>query len=97
MQDEHWAQDFNEEVTTAKGRHQQALRQAHDRHLDACAALREKQAAEPRKGDWDTQYHRQMRELKALDDALDAEVRKADAAFHEEVARIGQEHGISVG
>jgi hypothetical protein len=96
MQDEHWAQDFLADKALAEARRQQAIDDAHDRHLQAVAALWEQQAAEPRKGDWDPQYHRQMRELKALDDALDAEVRRADETYHEEVARIGQEHGVRV-
>lgn len=96
MQDEHWAQAFNEEVTRAEGRHQQAIAEAHAEHKRAVAALREQQAAEPPEGNWDFQYSRHVRELKALDDALDAAVRKADAAYHEEVAQIGREHGVAV-
>ena len=96
MHAQNWKEPFDEEVTRAKDHHQQAITEAHRACAEAKSALRRKHTAERKEADPDAQYHRQVRELKALDDALDRAIREADAAFHAEVARLGQEHSVSV-
>jgi hypothetical protein len=96
MHAQNWKSPFDEDVAKAKDRHQQAIRAAHAAHAKEVAELRQRHAAEPREADPDAQYHRQVRELKTLNDALDSAIRAADEAFHAEVARLGAEHGVTV-
>jgi flagellar motility protein MotE (MotC chaperone) len=96
MHAQNWKAPFDDDVARAKDRHQQAIAEAQRACAEAKSELRRKHAAERREADPDAQYHRQVRELKSLDDALDADVRKADAAYHAKVARLGKEHGVTV-
>ena len=91
-----WQQAFDQERTEAEGRRQQAVTEAHRACAEAKSALRRKHASEPRELDGDAQYHRHVRELKSLDDALDADVRKADAAYHAEVRQAAQRNKVTV-
>ena len=50
---QNWAAPFNEDVTAAKGRHQQAIAEAHDAFKQACAAAQEQRNADYRAArDW---------------------------------------------
>src|SRR5437868_12522539 len=96
MPDQNWADPFNAAKTQAEGRRQQAISDAHTAHAVAVDKLRNTHAAEAREPDPDAQYHRQVRELKALNDALDREVRKADVQFKSDLVAAGQRHNVSV-
>ena len=94
---QNWAAPFNEAKSQADARRQAAHNEAQQQHRKSVAAARKRHAAERRQADPDAQYHRQVRELKALNDELDSAIRAADEAYHAEVARLGQEHGVTVG
>jgi uncharacterized iron-regulated protein len=115
MHAQNWKAPFDEEVTAAKGRHQQAIDDAHATFNKRVAdeitarALRYENARDafdalkptPEAEGYETarQAFQGAKEPADHSEAraeLDRAIRAADAAYHAEVARLGQEHGISV-